>query len=375
MNAFHLPDLGEGLCEAELIQWHVAEGDNVKAGQLLASVETDKALVELTSPQAGEIAQLFAAPGDRIEVGAPLLAFGDDQTVTKRPDAGTVVGELPSATPSQPLTRPAIPQLPRARRLASPAARALARSLGVDLSSVTATGPHGAIARGDVERAAARREPTPVFGERCERMRGVRLAMSRRMASAHRETAPATVQDEADVEEWAPQTDVTTRLVRAMVAGCAAEPSLNVWLEENGTARRFHQSVHVALAVQTEAGLFAPVLRDADQQSAAQLRTAIDRLVVRTKARSLTPEELLGATLTLSNFGTEGGRFATLVIVPPQVAILGAGRVAPRVVARKGEAVVRRLLPLSLTFDHRAVTGVEATRFLSAVIADLALPS
>src|SRR5262249_49316756 len=176
---------------------------------------------------------------------------------------------------------------------------------------------------------------------------------------------------EADVEVWPKGTDITLRLARAIVAACRAEPALNAWYDGKATARRLHQKVDLAIAMDTGDGLFAPVLRSVQTRDPADLRRGLEAMKRAVLARTVPLEELRGATITLSNFGTLGGRHAALVVVPPQVAIVGAGRIAPRVVAADGRAVVRRLLPLSLTFDHRAVTGGEAARFMGALVADL----
>jgi pyruvate dehydrogenase E2 component (dihydrolipoamide acetyltransferase) len=195
--------------------------------------------------------------------------------------------------------------------------------------------------------------------------------MAEAMTRAGDQIVPATLTDEADVDAWPPGTDATVRLVRALAAACRAEPALNAWYEPDPPARRVHGVLDLAIAVDTEEGLFAPVLHDVGAAEPADLRSRLDALVEAVRARTVPPADLRGATLTLSNFGTLGGRHAALVVVPPQVAILGAGRIAPRAVAVAGRIEARRTLPLSLTFDHRAVTGGEAARFLAAVVADL----
>jgi len=181
----------------------------------------------------------------------------------------------------------------------------------------------------------------------------------------------ATVTDEADIEAWAQGTDATVRLIQAIVAGCKAAPSLNAWFDGASEIRTLHARIDLGIAVETDEGLFAPVLRDAASHDGAGLRTELERLKTDIEARSIARRELAGPTITLSNFGMFGGRFAALVVVPPQVAILGAGRIAPRVVALDGNPIVHRLLPLSLSFDHRIVTGIEAMAFLNAAIANL----
>jgi pyruvate dehydrogenase E2 component (dihydrolipoamide acetyltransferase) len=191
------------------------------------------------------------------------------------------------------------------------------------------------------------------------------------MERAHAEVVPATVTDVADIDAWPAGSDITLRLIRAVAAGCRAEPALNAWYLGRDKGRRVHDKVHLGLAMDTEDGLFVPVLRDVAKRDAADLRRGLEAMKADVAARRVPIEELRGQTITLSNFGMFGGQHAALVVLPPQVAILGAGRVHDRVVPLDGKPAVRRALPLSLTFDHRAVMGGEASRFLAAVIADL----
>jgi len=363
MSTFVLPDLGEGLQEAELVAWHVSEGDHVVADQPLVSVETEKAVVEVPSPQAGKIARLYARPGERVAVGGPLVEFEEGP----RADTGTIVGELAGAEATSPAARPAR-QAPGIR--AAPAVRALAQRLGVDLAKITASGPGGAVTSADVERTArAQTEAGPA-----EALAGVRRAMAINMARSHAEIVPATVSDEADIEAWRPQSDVTIRLIRAIVTGCIASPALNAWYDGRNMERRLLKQIDLGLAVDTEDGLFVPVLRNIGGRDAADLRRGIEAMKRDLRARTVPIAELRGQTITLSNFGMFAGHFAALVIVPPQVAILGAGRLTQRPVVANEKIAAHRILPLSLTFDHRAVTGGEAARFLKAAIEDLELP-
>jgi pyruvate dehydrogenase E2 component (dihydrolipoamide acetyltransferase) len=370
MRQFNLPDLGEGLEEAEIVTWHVNEGDHVVVDQPLVSVETDKAVVEVPSPWSGRIAHLFGAQGSLVKVGAPLVEFAEGGE-----DTGTIVGEIARgevANDEVPREAEAAVEPARARALqVSPAVRALAHKLDVDLNIVQATGPGGTITRADVERAAkSLAEAGPA-----EALRGMRRAMAQRMAAAHAEVARTTVTDEADIEDWRKGEDVTIRLVRAIAAACKAEPSLNAWYNAQTGERRLIKRVDIGIAVDLEGGLIVPVLRNVGERDARDLRAGLDRMRADAAARSIPPEELRGATITLSNFGMIGGRFANLVVVPPQVAIVGAGRIDQRVLAHQGQAAVRRVLPLSLTFDHRVVTGGEAARFLVALKSDLELSS
>jgi 2-oxoisovalerate dehydrogenase E2 component (dihydrolipoyl transacylase) len=357
MTQFRLPDLGEGLREAELVAWHVAEGDHVVIDQPLASVETEKAVVEIPSPKAGHIAKLHARPGDHVKVGAPLLSFEEGPHA----QSGTVVGELaePKAQPVRPM----------GAVRAAPAVRARARTLGIDLTGVTPSGPDGAILLADIEAAASARTPASVTI-----LSGARRVMASNMTRAGREIVPASLHDEADVEGWAPQEDVTVRLVRAIIAGCRAEPSLNSSFDGASLALRANSAIDLGIAIDSPDGLFVPVLRDVAKSNPQDWRRQIDAAKSGVRERTLAPAELRNPTITLSNFGTIAGRHVALVIMPPQVAILGAGRMSERAVRADAGLVMHRMLPLSLTFDHRAVTGGEAARFLLAITTDLQKP-
>lgn len=365
MKLFKLPDLGEGLQEAEISKWHVAVGDTVKLDQPLVSVETAKAIVDIPAPYEGRITKLYGAAGDIVHIGAPLVAFEGEGTQS---DQGTVVGKIEVGQKIA-ADAPAAPAPTVIGIKATPAVRALARKHNVDLAMVTPTGSDGLITTGDVERAArVLAEAGPI-----EILRGVRRAMAQNMMLANAEVASATIMDDADIHAWPPHTPVLLRLVRALVAGCRAEPSLNAWYDSEKIGRWVVKHVDLGVAVDTGDGLLVPVLRKVDTRSGDELKAALDKLIGDARQRKVPAEELRGHTITLSNYGTIAGRYASPVVVPPTVAILGAGRIRDEVVARDGQPVVRRILPLSLTFDHRAVSGGEAGRFLAAVIADLSL--
>ena len=444
LSVFRLPDLGEGLTEADVVEWYVAEGDAVALDQPVVALESAKAVVDIPSPVAGRVRRHCARPGETITTGAPLVEFevegrgraGGVDIVADSVDAAgpgasggsgkppappgpsdgspasagadgrlpfvRATGHSASAGPEE---RPAPPGTERIN--AMPAARAKARALGVDLASVAGTGPGGRIRVADVERAAerghapgqaggagersgrgagqaepaakqaggtappVRRTAEPAGPATEEALRGVRKTMAERMALSRARVVPVTVTEDADVGDWPIGEDVTVRLIRAVVAGCGASPALNAWFDDGAGRRTLHRGVHLGIAADTGDGLFVPVLRDAGAREPAALRAEVDRLRAGAVARSLAPEELDGATVTLSNFGMLAGRYGTPVVVPPQVAILGAGRAREEPAARGGKVVVRRRLPLSLTFDHRACTGAEASRFLAAAVADL----
>lgn len=367
MKTFALPDLGEGLQEAEIVSWHVAEGDHVVTDQPLLAVETEKAVVEIPSPQAGHIGKLLAEVGERVKVGAPLLEFEEGTHA----ESGTVVGRLAEPRTAARAFRPPAPTSlahpPASEIRASPAVRARARELAVDLSRVTPSGPDKTVTLADVQAAAAQSGAAKASNT----LRGPRRAMATNMARAWREVAHASVQDEADVDAWSPDEDVTSRLVRALIAGCKVEPALNASFDAQSLSLRENPTINLGLAIDSPEGLFVPVLRDVAHGTPHDWRRQIDAFKRGVEVRSLAPVDLRGATITLSNFGSIAGRHASLIVMPPQVAILGVGRTAAHAVQSGNGIALHRMLPVSLTFDHRAVTGGMAARFLRAVITDL----
>jgi 2-oxoisovalerate dehydrogenase E2 component (dihydrolipoyl transacylase) len=361
MTVFSLPDLGEGLQEAEIVAWQVSVGDHVITDQPLVSVETDKAVVEIPAPYSGTIKKLMGDVGDIVATGAPLVEIATGSTE----DKGAIVGDLieDQKTTEKPFNKPlskAITRDPQASAEAAPAVRRLAKEKGIDLSSIIGSGPGGSILSGDILAATPRR----IEGKE---LRGVRRAMARAMTKSHATIVPATVTDHADIHCWLPGEVPIFRLARAITVACKTEPALNAWFD--GTHRQLHDHVDLAIAIDTNDGLFAPVIRSLD--TITDIGEQISTLKKAADTRSVTSDQMKGATFTLSNFGMIGGEFASLVVTPPQVAILGAGRITDAVVATGGAAVVHTLLPLSLTFDHRVVTGGEAARFLAALRADL----
>lgn len=439
IRTFHLPDLGEGLPDAEIVEWFLEVGAEVMLDQPLVAMETAKAVVEVPSPFSGRLVRRYGEKGDVIATGAPLADFELDPAKPQRAeaeatghhhpppasaakgpaaDAGSVVGAVVASDELR-AERP----LEAGGVKAVPAVRALARKLGVDLRAVRGSGEGGVITLRDVRDHAARQRaanavgsspqasaaasgvaPSPPHPElhltpaqrrgiahtppparttpevvwpfaedRIEPLRGVRRQMARSMAEAHAQVVPTTLFDDADLGAWGPGQDLTARLIRALVAGCRAEPGLNAWFDAARGERRLHARVDVGVAVDTPDGLFVVALRHCERRSLAELRAELDRLRRSVEVRQLPPEDLSGYTIMLSNFGKFAGRYATPVIVPPCVAILAAGKLRHEAVPVLGGFAARKVLPLSLTFDHRALTGGEAARFLAAVLADLAL--
>lgn len=371
MRYFKLPDLGEGLQEAEIVEWHIKAGDTVDEDQVILSVETAKAIVDVPSPCAGKVLALFGDAGDQVHVGEPLLEYADAQD----DDSGTVVGKVSTGSREVEsetfiIGSPESPEPERrdsSRILATPLIKALAKRLEVDLAQVAGSGAHGLITADDVEKAAQVRDD---FGN-AHTLKGVRRVMAKNMARAHAEVVGVTLYDDVDIHAWKKGEDPTMRLVRAIGVACKEAPQLNAWFDGSNLSLRLIERVDLGIAVDTPDGLFVPVLRDIAGRSAGDLRQGLNNLRDAVKSRKIPPQEMTGATITLSNFGTIAGRYANPVIVPPTVAILGAGRMRDEVVAVDGEAKVHRMLPLSLTFDHRAASGGEAARFLAVVMRDL----
>lgn len=435
---FLLPDLGEGLPDAEIVEWKVEVGAEVRLDDPLVAMETAKAVVDVPSPFSGRLLKRFGETGDVIVTGQPLAEFelgagpqraaGHDtghhhgggaashapapapapaaapapapaapvpsEAPATRADSGTVVGAMSSS--DRVVSEPVV-EVGGVR--AVPAVRALARKLGVDLKTIARpTGPGGSISSEDVRQAAARpapavSAPAPAAARAAaasapapaasaapaaapagyEPLRGVRRNMARTMSAAHAAVVPTTLMDDADIHAWGGGQDITVRLIRALVVASRVEPALNAWYDGTANARQLHRKVDVGIAVDTEEGLFAPALRNADVMDAAALRTALNRLREQVKTRSIPAEDLSGYTLMLSNFGIYAGRYATPVVVPPCVCIVAAGKLRYEAIPVMGSIAAHRVIPLSLTFDHRACTGGEAARFLKAMLDDLAL--
>ncbi|MCO7399529.1 2-oxo acid dehydrogenase subunit E2 [Stenotrophomonas maltophilia] len=456
---FNLPDLGEGLPDATIVEWFVKEGDVIKLDEPLVSMETAKAVVEVPSPVSGKVLKLSGAAGDIIPTGSVLASFEIDPNLPQRADGqdtGHSHGHAPAPAAAAAPTPPPLPtpapaaaaEDAKAERddagtvvgamqssnavhteqalavggvKAVPAVRAMARKLGVDLSRVRATGSDGAVTMADVKQAAAngtaklgaapapaaaaayaapapaqvsapvqnetrtplsaagkpmRTQPPGVVAKgQPEPLKGVRRNMARVMADAHSKVVPTTLNDDADIHAWLPGNDVTARLVRAIVVAAQKVPAMNAWFDGEALTRTLHAQVDIGIAVDTDDGLFVPALRNADMLDARGIREGVNRLREQVEARSIAASELSGYTISLSNFGMFAGRYATPVVVPPCVAIVGAGRARHQMTPVMGGVEAHKVIPLSVTFDHRAATGGEAARFLRAMMDDLALAS
>ncbi|HEU0198400.1 MAG TPA: dihydrolipoamide acetyltransferase family protein [Nevskiaceae bacterium] len=386
MSVFKLPDLGEGLTEAEIREWLVKVGDTVKADQPLVAVETDKAVVEVPSPQAGRITKLSGAVGDIVPIGTVLVEFAGGAAAkpvgapkaARKPaartaaraakplrDSGVIVGATAS---SNEIRKEAASQVGVAAGIrATPAVRALARKLDVDLNVVTPSGPGGVVTVADVQRVhKVLTQAGPL-----EALHGPRRVMAQTMSQARDEVMPCTLMDDAVLSAWRGEQDMTLRLIHAIVAACTAVPALNAWYDQAEIGRRLLKAINLGVAVDTPEGLFVCLLEDVGNRDDKSLRTGIDHMKADAAHRKIALENLRGYSITLSNYGRFGGRYASPVVVPPTVAIVAAGAVREAVVVIDHQPAVAPVLPLSLSFDHRCVTGSEAARFMSAMMVAL----
>ena len=357
MRFFNLPDLGEGIPEADVVKWHVKQGEQIKEDDIMVSVETAKAIVEVPAPCTGVIANLCAQPGDTVLTGAPLVEFVSDEE-----DTGTVVGQLAQddsgSHSDEHFFIGAAPESSSVTSLGSGNIQALAQQLNINLD--------------DLPKARSQAPEIKSYSlDNPESLKGVRKHMARTMAESHASVVPVTLFDQADIHHWSAKEDITVRLIQAMAHACKEEPALNAWFDGASMSREVHSSVDLGLAIDSEEGLFVPVIRSAETLNKKQLRKTINSLRSAVQERSLPNSELQGATITLSNFGVFAGQYATPVVVPPMVCILGVGKLREEIVSVNGKPKSHRIIPLSLSFDHRAATGGEATRFLHAVIQQL----
>ncbi|MCD8524736.1 MAG: 2-oxo acid dehydrogenase subunit E2 [Gammaproteobacteria bacterium] len=373
MKIFRLPDLGEGLPEAIIREWYVKPGDEVQIDQTIVAMETAKALVDVPAPFSGKVEKLFGQPGDTIETGKPLIGVEGEE------DSGTVVGSIEQSDTvlHENATGVTVQQHTAALR-ATPAVRMLAQQLGVNLEEISVSG--NVITADDVKRATnlfQQNTPQPLnvqFTDAVESLSPTRRAMVMSMTQSHQHIVPVSISDDADIHDWAGKQDVTVRLLRAVQAGCEAVPITNAYFDAQQMVYQLHKEINVGMAVDTEHGLFVPVLKNIAQQSNEELRETINRFKQQSRDKTLPARDLKGATIMLSNFGTIAGRYANPIIVPPMVAIVGIGKAREKVVAHRSAPAVRRILPISITVDHRLVTGGEAIRLLHAIMEALAKP-
>jgi pyruvate dehydrogenase E2 component (dihydrolipoamide acetyltransferase) len=407
---FKFPDIGEGLTEGEIVRWLVKEGDEVKEGQPLVEVETDKALAEIPSPKTGVVLKILAKEKEIVKVGQVIVIIGERGEALAapppRPRSVGVVGELeeaPEEAPSVTVTaEPVKTVLVSEHALATPAVRALAKELGVDINKVKGSRPEGRVLEKDVRQFVDAKGKPPEPEKKVTKvkkydlygyvdripLRGVRRSIAKAMVKSKYTAPHVTAMDEADVTElWkirekekkaaekkGVKLTILPFIIKAVIAGLMEHPYLNATLDDENEEIILKKYFNIGVATDTPEGLMVPVVKNAKDKSILQIAQELTQLVEKARNRTIDLADLKGGTFTISNYGALGGIYATPIINYPEVAILGVGKIREMPVVRNGKLVVRKILSLALSFDHRVVDGAEGARFLNTVIARLEDP-
>ncbi|MGD2125365.1 MAG: dihydrolipoamide acetyltransferase family protein [Desulfobacteraceae bacterium] len=410
-RSFKLPDLGEGIHEGEILAIHIAVGDEVKEGDTIMEVETDKAAVEIPSPYTGTVEQILVKPGDTVKVGDVLMTFSGGEA------EAPVEAEKPKEKPSEAALAAAPEPVPSQKREpvpASPATRRLALELGVDLHLVTPTGPSGLVTADDVRAFAEKGEkvveapPAPAEPEGARPLivtapklpdfakwgsvqrvplRSIRKATAKQMALAWSQIPHVSNQDMVDmtkldafrrkhkgeIEAKGGKLTPTVFVLKAVATALKAYPNFNATLDTEAEEIVIKHYYHIGVAVNTKDGLIVPVVRDVDRKSIMELSIELKHLIDKTRARKATLEEMQGGTFTVTNVGPMGGGYFVPIINYPEVAILGTGaaRMQPAVIESEQEGfevVPRLMMPLVLCIDHRVLDGADAIPFMRMIV-------
>ncbi len=386
---FKMPDLGEGTVTAEVVEWKVKVGDAVKEDQIIAEVMTDKAAVEIPAPVSGRVVSITGQPGDMIAVGAELIAFDTSGAAPADSHAAAAMTTGPAAIAATIPAAVATVSAGNARVMASPATRRKAHGAGVDLATVSGTGPGGRISALDIESVIAGQTGTaPKPAARTTRsgteeikIIGVRRVIAERMSAAKRNIPHFAYVEEVDVTELealrqylnarqpkgAPSLTYLPFLVAALARVLEGFPQCNAMYDSERNLIVRHHAVHVGIATQTADGLKVPVVRNAEARSLADLAVEIRRVAEAARSNKATREELTGSTITVTSLGRLGGIASTPVINAPEVAIVGVNKAVERPVVFNGAIAVRRIMNLSSSFDHRFVDGFDAAAMIQAL--------
>jgi len=390
---FKMPDLGEGTVSAEVVEWKVKVGDTVKEDQIIAEVMTDKAAVEIPAPVSGRVVSLTGQPGDMVAVGAELIAF--DTSGTAPSETATATAPKPAAGPASqpPAAKPqaaaAAPPAASTRVMASPATRRKAHVAGVDLASVSGSGPGGRISALDLESVIAGKgsgavKPATIAarnGVEEIKIIGVRRVIAERMSAAKRNIPHFAYVEEVDVTELeslrqylnsrlpkgAPALTYLPFLVAALVRVLESFPQCNAVHDAERNVILRHAAAHVGIATQTPDGLKVPVVKHAEARSLHDIAAEIRRVSEAARSNKATREELMGSTITVTSLGRLGGIASTPVINAPEVAIVGVNKAVDRPVVLHGAIAIRRIMNLSSSFDHRFVDGFDAAAMIQAL--------
>jgi len=419
---FKFPDLGEGIAEGEIKKWLVKEGDLIEADQSLAEVETDKAVVEIPSPTAGKVLELRYSEGEMVLVGEVLAVIGEEgEAASKKPPeekkvepekalpeektSVSVVGELPEAPEDEEEAKEEIVEEHEVAEgiQAMPKVRKMAKEMGVDLSTIKGTGKEGRILEKDVKAAVKteRENEEPGAKEAPEvkpkkvpkfdiygwvdrvHLRGVRRTTAKRMVESQLRTAPVTSTEMADVtnlvelRQREKASVMETRgvkltympfIIKAVVEALKEHPYLNAMMDEDNQEIILKKYYNIGIAVAAEEGLIVPVIKGADQKSIFELAEEMQRLVEAANNRTIDIADLKGGTFTITNYGVFGGMYGTPIINYPEAAIIGTGSIRDTPLVKDGKVMIRKVMHLSLTFDHRVLDGAEAQRFLNTLV-------
>jgi len=419
---FKFPDVGEGITEGEIVKWLVKEGDDVKQDQPIAEVETDKAIVEIPAPQAGVILKIHHKAGDTVKVGEILVTIGNagekasekkekpaERESKQLPDTSyrmstSVVGEIPEEEII--IKQGVSQQTERGKKIATtPAVRRLARELGVDIATMKGTGLDGRITEEDVRKASGKpseevkedveEEPEEVkeTGVKVVKkydlygyiehvpLKGVRKAIAKNMVKSKYTAPHVTHMDEAYVDDLFHHREKEKRkleeqkihltfmpfVIKACIAALKKHPYANASLDDEHEEIILKKYYNIGVAVDTPDGLMVPVIKEANTKPIIQMAKEIQELAEKAKNRKLDLADLKGGTFTITNVGSLGGVFATPIINWPEVAILATGKIQDRAVPKGGKITIRKVLPLSLSFDHRVIDGAEAAKFVNDI--------
>jgi len=402
MFEFRFPDIGEGIHEGVIMKWLVNVGDNITEGDSVAEVETDKVTTEIPSPRTGKVMELKAKKGDKINVGQVFITIetgGDSIEVVEEETAG-VVGEviassevIPSSTEGS-ISSAKIDK--NIKILATPVARKLAKDQGVDINSVKGTGPNGRVMKEDINNAKddvpkqnveskvtpkVVKEPLSILDERIERipLTRIRKTIAERMTQSRFTIPHTTAMDEIDItklddfrrkyKDILKEENVNLTylpfVIKAVIVALKAFPEFNSSLDEEKEELVLKHFYNIGIATDTERGLMVPVIRDADRMSIIELARAIQDISTRAKENKVGLHELKGGTFTITNYGSIGGYFGIPIINFPESAILGLGRVVKKPIVKDDEIVIAKVMPLSLSYDHRIIDGASGAHFLN----------
>lgn len=416
---FNFPDIGEGLEEGTILEWYVKKGQQVKTGDNLVQMETDKVVADIPSPRDGTIVALFGKEGDVAIVGEPLVeieiegVYGEDaqkeakaepapQVEEEEEEAAAVVGTMETAGKSAVLAasdegrekESAKDEKPTRKALATPVARAMAKEKGIDINEVKGSGPSGRVMKEDIENFKPTKKGAPKGKERdiedvtYEPLTQIRKAISKNMLNSKHSAAHMSVFEEVEVselikvrsrykEDFAEKDVKLTYLpfiVKAVVHALKHHRTINSQMDLDNDRMIYNNRYNIGIAVDTPQGLVVPVIKDADQLSITEIAQQITELAEKANTRKLTMDDMKDGTFTITNYGSIGGIFATPVINYPEAGILGVGRIVKKPVVKNDQVVPGSMLALSLSVDHRIVDGGEASRFINRVMKYLADP-